>query len=127
MRGYISLKRTPVVSLKGGMLTVPGPTPEFRKPKPRFQVKNNYFAEMSSGSEEDSYLRLIDFLFSSALGLRVIKKKKTRNPAPGCVMLRPQRGSKPTFPITLIYIAGHRIPASAITNQGPKIGDLIPL
>ena len=29
-----------------------------------------------SGSEADSYLRLIDFVYHSTLGLRVIKKKK---------------------------------------------------
>jgi len=33
---------------------------------------------MCSGSEEGSYLRLIDFVYHSALGLRVIKKKKRR-------------------------------------------------
>jgi len=32
---------------------------------------------MCSGSEEGSYLRLIDFVYHSTLGLRVIKKKKT--------------------------------------------------
>ena len=33
------------------------------------------FTEMSSGSEAGSYLRLIDFVYHSTLGLRVIKKK----------------------------------------------------
>ena len=33
-----------------------------------------------SGSEAGSYLRLIDFVYHSTLGLRVIKKKKRRNP-----------------------------------------------
>jgi len=37
---------------------------------------NNYFTEMCSGSEADSYLRRIDFVHHSTLGLRVIKKKK---------------------------------------------------
>ena len=37
---------------------------------------NDYFTEMCSGSEAGSYLRLIDFLYHSTLGLRVIKKKK---------------------------------------------------
>ena len=32
--------------------------------------------EMCSGSEAGSYLRLIDFVYHSTLGLRVIKKKK---------------------------------------------------
>jgi len=31
---------------------------------------------MCSGSEEGSYLRLIDFVYHSTLGLRVIKKTK---------------------------------------------------
>ena len=34
-------------------------------------------AEVCSGFEAGSYLRLIDFLYHSTLGLRVIKKKKT--------------------------------------------------
>jgi len=33
---------------------------------------------MCSGSETGSYLRLIDFVYHSTLGLRVIKKKKIR-------------------------------------------------
>ena len=40
----------------------------------------NYFTEMCSGSDAGSYLRLIDFVYHSTLGLRVIKKKKTLNP-----------------------------------------------
>ena len=40
------------------------------------QFKNNCFTEMCSGSEAGSYLRLIDFVYHSTLGLRVIKKKK---------------------------------------------------
>jgi len=35
----------------------------------------NYFTEMSSGSEAGSYLRLMDFVYHSTLGVRVIKKK----------------------------------------------------
>ena len=31
---------------------------------------------MCSGSEEGSYLRLIDFVYHSTLGVRVMKKKK---------------------------------------------------
>ena len=37
--------------------------------------ENNYFTEMCSGSEPGSYLRLIDSVHHSTLGLRVIKKK----------------------------------------------------
>ena len=33
---------------------------------------------MCSGSEAGLYLRLIDFVYHSTLGLRVIKKKKSR-------------------------------------------------
>ena len=33
---------------------------------------------MCSGSEAGSYLRLIDFVYHSTLGVRVIKKKKKR-------------------------------------------------
>ena len=33
---------------------------------------------MCSGSEAGSYLRLIDFVYHSTLGLRVIKKEKFR-------------------------------------------------
>jgi len=40
-----------------------------------FGVENNYFTEMCSGSEAGSYSRLIDFVYHSMLGLRVIKKK----------------------------------------------------
>jgi len=32
---------------------------------------------MCSGSQAGSYLRLIDFVYHSTLGLRVIKKKKS--------------------------------------------------
>jgi len=43
----------------------------------RFQgLWNNYLTEMCSGSEAGSYLRLIDILYHSTLGLRVIQKKK---------------------------------------------------
>jgi len=45
------------------------------------QFENNYFTEMCSGSEAGSYLRRIDFVYLSTLGLRVIKKKKERKSA----------------------------------------------
>ena len=38
--------------------------------------RNNYFTEMCSGSEAGSYLRLIDFVYHSTLGLRVIKRRR---------------------------------------------------
>ena len=37
---------------------------------------NNCFTDMCSGSEAGSCLRLIDFVYHSTLGLRVIKEKK---------------------------------------------------
>ena len=49
--------------------------PGFAKQKVCSQFKNNYFTEMCSGYEAGSYLRLIEFLYHSTLGLRVIKKK----------------------------------------------------
>jgi len=42
------------------------------------EFENNYFTEMSSGSEAGSYLRLIDFVYHSTLGLRLLKKKKRK-------------------------------------------------
>ena len=36
----------------------------------------NFFTEVCSGSEGGSYLMLIDFVYHSTLGLRVIQKKK---------------------------------------------------
>ena len=38
--------------------------------------ENNYLTEMCSGSEAGSYLRRIDFVYHSTLGLRVIKKRR---------------------------------------------------
>jgi len=38
--------------------------------------EDNYFTEMCSGSEAGAYLKLIDFVYHSTLGLRVIKNKK---------------------------------------------------
>ena len=40
------------------------------------QFENNYCIEMCSGSESGSYLRRIDCVYHSTLGLRVLKKKK---------------------------------------------------
>ena len=44
---------------------------------PRYSA-NTYLTEMCSGSEADSHLRLIDFVYHSTLGLRVMKKKKQK-------------------------------------------------
>jgi len=40
------------------------------------QCESNYFTELCCGSVAGSYLRLIDFVYHSTLGLRAIKKKK---------------------------------------------------
>ena len=45
--------------------------------------RSNYFTEMCSGSDAGSYLRLIDCVYHSTLGVRVIKKKKRRLNLPG--------------------------------------------
>ena len=45
-----------------------------RRREVHLQLENNYFTEMCSGSEAGSYSRLIDFVYHSTLGLRVIKK-----------------------------------------------------
>ena len=51
-----------------------------------------YFTEMCSGSEAGSYLRLIDFVYHSTLGVRVLKKKKKKYSS-GCrVCLLDERG-----------------------------------
>ena len=40
------------------------------------QFENNHFTEVCCGSEAGSYLRPIDFVYHSTLGVRVIKNKK---------------------------------------------------
>jgi len=44
---------------------------------------------MCSGTEAGSYLRLIDFVYHSTLGLRVIKKKGRSSPHPGDNLIPP--------------------------------------
>jgi len=46
----------------------------------------NYFTEMCSGSEAGSYLRLVDFLCHSTLGLRVLKKKEKIQNSQGLIL-----------------------------------------
>ena len=55
------------------------------------QCKSNYFTEMCSGSEAGSYLRLIDLVNPSTLGVRVIKKKKKSRASAGACS-RAKRG-----------------------------------
>ena len=50
----------------------------FCVPPATTQFKNIYFEEISSGSEEGSYLRRIDLVYHSTIGWRVIKKKRRR-------------------------------------------------
>ena len=50
---------------------------------------------MCSGSEAGSYLRLMDFMYHSTLGVRVMKRKKKdrmqpRNPAPETLNPKPE-------------------------------------
>ena len=54
-------------------------TPSFDKALPVVNAgscQNSYSTEMCSGSEAGSYSRLIDVVYHSNLGLRVMKKKK---------------------------------------------------
>ena len=43
-----------------------------------FSIRICYVTEMFSGSEAGSYLRLIDFVYHSTLGWRVMKKRRRR-------------------------------------------------
>ena len=61
---------------------------------PSSQFENNDFTEMCSGSETGSYLRLIDFVYHSILGFRVIQKKKR---APDCAPRGSQHLLVPSF------------------------------
>ena len=45
-------------------------------PVERLRGGEALFTEMCSGSEAGSYLRLIDFVYHSPLGLRVTKQKR---------------------------------------------------
>ena len=70
----------------------------------RSQFENNYLTEMCSGSEAGSYLRLIDFVCHSNLGLRVKKKKSDKK------AWRKSRGDQPRERSTL-----HCRPSSSCT------------
>ena len=59
------------------------------------QFENNYFAEMCSGSEAGSYLRLIDLVNHSTLGLRVITKKVDLDFRYACHGVGPYSGPMP--------------------------------
>ena len=53
--------------------------------------EHNCFTETCSGSEAGSHSRLIDFVYHSTLGLRVIHKKKKK--VPDVVFMRTQSQS----------------------------------
>jgi len=57
----------------------------------KLEFENHYFTEMFSGSEAGLYVRLIDFVYHSTLGLRVIKKR-VRGPCPGSQVLGEAHG-----------------------------------
>jgi hypothetical protein len=60
-----------------GRATPPRPsTPASRVRRLTSQFENYYFTEMCSGSEAGEYLRLMDFVYRSTLGLREVKEKK---------------------------------------------------
>ena len=63
---------------------------------------------MCSGSEAGSYLRLVDFVYHSILGLRVIKKKKMTWAA--------EMASKEET--TLLIILGFRVQGAGCRVQG---------
>ena len=80
---YASIRRYKIITnaiCVSGTLAA-AETVRFRCVEHEFRVSKtsssmHYFTEMCSGSEAGSYLRLIDFVYHSTLGLRVIKKKK---------------------------------------------------
>jgi len=73
------------------------------------EFKNSYFTEVCSGSEEGSYLRLIDCVYHSTLGLIVIKKKgrgqtPSRRRAPIATRIKPVSvGSNRLFQVLHLY------------------------
>jgi len=53
---------------------------------------SSYLTEMCSDSEVGSYLRLIDIVYHSTLGLRVIKKRRSESNQGGmCATFHPQQ------------------------------------
>ena len=48
----------------------------------RGPFENNCLTELRSGCEAGSYLRLVDFVYHSTLGVRVIKRKRRRGVVP---------------------------------------------
>jgi len=65
--------------LKGSELRIWGVGVEARVRSPfGTKIGNKYFTEMCSGFEAGSYLRLIDFVYHSTLGLTETKKEKKK-------------------------------------------------
>jgi len=72
----------------------------------------DYLTEMCSGSEAGSYLRLIDFVYHSTLGLRVMKKRRSIDkwPPPRGAGQRPARaGAEREFFIDNLLVRIHFI------------------
>jgi len=60
------------------LVQTPNPEPSTLSSAPQAQAQVSSNPGPCSGSEAGSYLRLIDFVYHSTLGLRVIKKKKKK-------------------------------------------------
>jgi len=69
---------------------------------------------MCSGSEAGSYLRLIDFVYHTTLGLRVIKKKRRYPGARAAMRLQARKKSGE-------YLMGLYRGTSPIGNRAPRI------
>ena len=74
---------------------------------------------MCSGSEAGSYLRLIDFVYHSTLGLRVIKKKELRGKA--------QRGTAPRGTNVQGYVAHKKQPPPRTARSDYVEGHMVAL
>jgi len=69
---------------------------------------------MCSGAEEGSYLRLIDCVYNSTLGLRVIKKKKkTHLPPPRAIIGRRCESCQ------ILWTAGYR--GTSLIRNNPSL------
>ena len=74
--------------IRTSRLSIKSAPDRVRLPPGGSQSENNYFTEMCSGSEAGLCLRLIDFVYHSTLGLRVITKKRHPH-APDRIRLPP--------------------------------------
>jgi len=67
------------------------------------RFENNYFTEMCSGFEAGSYLRRIDFVYHSTLGLRVIIKKDLAVLYPGVLQPEARRRERESSLLTTYW------------------------